>query len=98
MLLKNAFDVPQPVDKVWEFFEDIPQVAACLPGAELTEDIGEDDYKGRVAVGMGPVKLQFDGTAHINERDDAGQADGRRRPGRRREGPRPGRLMLVAAA
>ena len=31
MLMKNDFDVAQPVDKVWEFFDDIPQVAACLP-------------------------------------------------------------------
>lgn len=69
MLLKNTFEVPHPVDAVWEFFEDIPQVAACLPGAELTEVIDEDDYRGRVAVGLGPVKLRFNGTAHITERD-----------------------------
>ncbi len=71
MLLKNTFDVPHPVDAVWEFFEDIPQVAACLPGAELTEVIDEDDYKGRVMVGLGPVKLRFNGVAHITERDSA---------------------------
>jgi uncharacterized protein len=71
MLLKNTFDVPHPVDAVWEFFEDIPQVAACLPGAELTEVIDEDDYKGRVMVGLGPVKLRFNGVAHITERDAA---------------------------
>ena len=71
MLLKNTFDVPHPVDAVWEFFEDIPQVAACLPGAELTEVIDEDDYKGRVMVGLGPVKLRFNGVAHISERDAA---------------------------
>ena len=71
MLLKNTFDVPHPVDAVWEFFEDIPQVAACLPGAELTEIVDADDYKGRVAVGLGPVKLRFNGVAHITERDAA---------------------------
>jgi hypothetical protein len=71
MLIKNAFDVAQPVDKVWEFFDDIPQVAACLPGAELTDDLGDDKYLGRVAVRMGPVKLQFKGTAEITERNDA---------------------------
>ena len=71
MLLKNTFDVPHPVDAVWEFFEDIPQVAACLPGAELTEVIDEDDYQGRVMVGLGPVKLRFNGVAHITERDAA---------------------------
>jgi len=71
MLLTNAFEVDQPVDKVWSFFNDIPQVAACLPGAELTEDRGDDSYAGRVAVRMGPVKLQFNGTAKIVERDEA---------------------------
>jgi carbon monoxide dehydrogenase subunit G len=71
MLIKNEFEVAEPVDKVWEFFGDIPQVAACLPGAELTEDLGDERYKGRVAVRMGPVRLQFGGTADITERDEA---------------------------
>ena len=71
MLIKNEFEVTQPVDKVWEFFENIPQVATCLPGTELTEDLGNEQYKGRVAVRMGPVRLQFAGTADITERDEA---------------------------
>ncbi len=71
MLIKNDFEVAEPVEKVWQFFENIPQVAACLPGAELTEDLGGEKYKGRVAVRMGPVKLQFAGTADITERDEA---------------------------
>ncbi len=71
MLIKNDFEVAEPVEKVWQFFENIPQVAACLPGAELTEDLGGEKYKGRVAVRMGPVKLQFGGTAEITERDEA---------------------------
>jgi uncharacterized protein len=70
MLIKNDFEVAEPVDKVWHFFDDIPQVAACLPGAELTENLGGDKYKGRVAVRMGPVRLQFAGTAEITERDE----------------------------
>ena len=71
MLIKNDFEVAAPVDKVWQFFEDIPQVAASLPGTELTENLGGDKYKGRVAVRMGPVRLQFAGTADIAERDEA---------------------------
>jgi hypothetical protein len=71
MLIKNDFEVTEPVDKVWRFFDDIPQVAACLPGAELTDDLGDDRYRGRVAIRVGPVKLQFAGTAEIKERDDA---------------------------
>src|SRR5947208_1546706 len=71
MLIKNEFEVTEPVDKVWRFFDNIPQVAACLPGAKLTEDLGDDKYKGTVAVRMGPVRMQFAGTADITERDDA---------------------------
>jgi uncharacterized protein len=70
MLITNDFEVAEPVDKVWHFFDDIPQVAACLPGAELTENLGGDKYSGRVAVRMGPVRLQFAGTAEITARDE----------------------------
>ena len=71
MLIKNEFEVAEPVEKVWQFFENIPQVAACLPGAELTEDLGDEKYKGKVAIRMGPVRMQFAGTADITERDEA---------------------------
>jgi len=73
MLIKNDFEVAEPVEKVWQFFTDIPQVAACLPGAELTEDLGGEKYKGGVAVRMGPVRLRFAGTADITERDEGAQ-------------------------
>jgi hypothetical protein len=71
MLIKNDFEVAEPVEKVWQFFGNIPQVATCLPGAELTEDLGGEKYKGKVAIRMGPVRLQFAGTADITERDEA---------------------------
>jgi carbon monoxide dehydrogenase subunit G len=70
MLITNEFEVAAPVDKVWQFFGDIPHVAACLPGTELTDNLGEDKYKGRVSIRMGPVRLRFAGTADITERDD----------------------------
>ena len=71
MLIKNEFEVAEPVEKVWQFFQNIPQVATCLPGTELTEELGDDKYKGRVAVRMGPVRLQFAGEADITERNEA---------------------------
>ena len=75
MLIKSDFEVAQSLDKVWKFFDDIPQVAACLPGAELTDAVtdeqGNEKYLGKVGIRMGPVKLQFAGTARIVERADA---------------------------
>jgi carbon monoxide dehydrogenase subunit G len=71
MLITSDFDVTEPPEKVWRFFEDIPQVAACLPGAELTDDLGGDEYRGTVSIRMGPVRMRFAGTAKIKERDEA---------------------------
>jgi hypothetical protein len=67
VIITSGFEVAEPVEKVWQFFGNIPQVASCLPGAELTKDLGDDKYEGR----MGPVRLQFNGTADITERDEA---------------------------
>jgi hypothetical protein len=87
MLIANEFEVQQPLEKVWEFFGDIPGVAACLPGAELTDDLGDDRYAGRVGIRMGPVRLEFTGKARVAERDDASkrlvlEASGSDRKGR----------------
>lgn len=71
MLIKNDFEVSDSIENVWKFFDDIPQVASCLPGAELTDKVGDDSYKGTVVIGLGPVKLEFDGTADILERREA---------------------------
>ena len=71
MLIKSEFEVSESPEKVWDFFNDIPAVAACLPGANLTEEIGDDRYAGTVVIGLGPVKLDFAGEASVRERDDA---------------------------
>jgi carbon monoxide dehydrogenase subunit G len=71
MMIKEDFEVTESLETVWDFFADIPQVAACLPGAELNDKVGEDRYEGTVLIGLGPVKLEFDGTAEILERREA---------------------------
>ena len=88
MLINNEFEVAQPVDKVWEFFERRARVAACLPGAELTEDLGDDKYDGGVAVRMGPVKLAVRRHGPDRGARRRRQADRHRRLRLRREGPR----------
>ncbi|MGI9666955.1 MAG: SRPBCC family protein [Acidimicrobiia bacterium] len=71
MLMKSEFEVTQPPDKVWEFFNDIPRVASCLPGADISTQVADDKYEGTVVIKTGPVKLDFAGEATISERDDA---------------------------
>jgi hypothetical protein len=71
MLITNTLEVPQPLDAVWTFFGDIPQVAACLPGANLTHQVGESRYEGDVVIKAGAVKLEFAGAAEIKNRDES---------------------------
>lgn len=71
MLIKHDFEVDHPIEKVWEFCSDIPNVASCLPGATLTDEVGQDQYEGNVAIRLGPVQMQFAGRAAVKERDEA---------------------------
>lgn len=66
MKISHTFEVSRPIDQVWDFFQDIPSVAQCLPGAELLDDPGEGSYAGKVSVKLGPMAATFEGTANVN--------------------------------
>ena len=61
-----------PVDQVWPVLADFDRLARCLPGAQLVEVLGEDRYRGRATVALGPVKLSFEGLAQVVEHDPDG--------------------------
>lgn len=73
MLITSEFEVPAPVEQVWRYLLDVPRMAPNLPGAELTEVIDSDTYKGRVTTKLGPVSMSFAGIAKIIERDEPGR-------------------------
>ncbi|MGH3165028.1 MAG: SRPBCC domain-containing protein [Trebonia sp.] len=62
--------IPVPVPGVTAILADIDLLARCLPGAELTADLGGDWYEGRARVTLGPVRLSFTGVAHVAERGE----------------------------
>ena len=74
MLITQTFDLDQPVDQVWTFFDNIPLVAACIPGADLTKEVSKTEYHGDVTISAGPVKLEFTGVVKVQSRDDARKA------------------------
>lgn len=59
-----------PIEEVWEFLIDPRRVVVCLPGAEVTEQVDDRSYKGRVSVKLGPVMARFDGTVVLDETDE----------------------------
>lgn len=70
MEFDNRFEVPLPPAEAWKVLMDVPRIAPCLPGAELTESLGDNRYKGKVSVKLGPVALAFNGTAQLSDIDD----------------------------
>ncbi len=70
MELHNEFTVNVPPERAWEVLTDIPAIAPCLPGAELTGQEG-DTYSGKIKIKVGPVKSEFSGTADFVVQDAA---------------------------
>lgn len=74
MKISNEFEVARPVEVVWAMFQDIPTVAQCLPGAELTEDRGGGVYTGVLEVKLGPMASRFEGEAKVAGNEPARSA------------------------
>ena len=70
MELSNEFVVPAAIDAAWVVLTDVERIAPCMPGARLEEVDGED-YKGVVKVKVGPVTVEYKGTARFIELDPA---------------------------
>ena len=58
--------MPAPAERAWQLLQDIERVAACMPGARITERIDERHYKGTVAVRFGPANLSFRGEVEVS--------------------------------
>lgn len=71
--IDDSFVVPFPLQRVWALMGDLPQVAACLPGAELLEH-DEEKVRGRVVVSFGPMSASFTGAARLQRDESAHRA------------------------
>ena len=66
MKVSQKFTVARPPAEVFAFFQDVPAVARCMPGAELVEDKGDGLYAGKVKVRLGPFGANFEGEAKVS--------------------------------
>jgi uncharacterized protein len=71
MKLENEFTVNVPVEDAWNVLLDLERVTPCLPGAALTEQSDDDEYKGEMKVRLGPVTQEYNGTVRIEEADES---------------------------
>ncbi len=63
--IEKTFQVVQPMEKVWPFLSDPRKVAACVPGAQILEQVDERTYKGAISVKVGPTTTDFRGELQI---------------------------------
>jgi uncharacterized protein len=61
MKIEKSFQIKQPRAEVWEKLNDVRLVAECLPGASIVSELGDNRYKGRMSVKVGPMAANFNG-------------------------------------
>jgi carbon monoxide dehydrogenase subunit G len=71
MKLQNEFTVAVPVERVWETLLDIETVAGFLPGATIEPGGEEGTYKGAMKVKLGPMTVNYTGTARLASVDES---------------------------
>ena len=57
--------IPAPRQQVWEALNDPEVLRASIPGCESVERDGDDRFKARVAVKLGPMSAKFTGKVKL---------------------------------
>ncbi len=70
MKLENSFTVAAPLDETWKTLLDIERVATCLPGAKIEPDNGDGVFKGAMKIKLGPMTVDYRGTAKLEDVDE----------------------------
>jgi carbon monoxide dehydrogenase subunit G len=67
--IDKSLDLSMTPDVAWEMLKDMEGIAACLPGAKITECVDETHYKGIVTVRLGPATVNFKGNIEVASAD-----------------------------
>jgi carbon monoxide dehydrogenase subunit G len=63
--LDKQYPVAAGVDAAWAVLSNIPELATCMAGAQITEEIDPTHFKGSVRVKVGPAVAAFAGTIEV---------------------------------
>lgn len=69
MVIDQQVTVHAPVDRVWDFVNDIPAVSRCIPGVEEFKAFDADTFEGAVRVKVGPIAVRLQGRVTVKERN-----------------------------
>jgi len=69
--LDKQYPVAADPAAAWKVLSDIRDLARCMPGAQITEQVDDSHYQGMVKVKLGPVTAAFSGTIEVLSVDEA---------------------------
>jgi carbon monoxide dehydrogenase subunit G len=85
MDLQGTYTFDAPAARVWDLLMDTGQIAACVPGCDRLEPIGDDRYKATLTVALAAVTGTYDGTVALVDKQPPSSyrllVDGKGRPG-----------------
>jgi carbon monoxide dehydrogenase subunit G len=68
MIIEETFTINAPLQTVWDFFFDVDRMAACVPGAEVSQK-DENTYEGTLTISVGPIKVAMGGRIRITKKE-----------------------------
>jgi uncharacterized protein len=69
--IEQTVEVDAPIERVWALVNDVPRIAPCMPGAQLTNVVDDGTYEGTIRVKLGPINMSYKGTAVLEGVDEA---------------------------
>lgn len=67
--IAKRYPVAAPLAAAWSVLADVPAVAACMPGAQITAQRDATHYEGLVRSRIGPATLSFTGEITVEGLD-----------------------------
>lgn len=68
MKFTQEFEVDQPKERVWAFFDQPTAVAECVPGVESISEVEPDVFTVLVTQSVGPFSATFEARLQITEK------------------------------
>jgi carbon monoxide dehydrogenase subunit G len=69
--LEKVWPLEATRDQAWAVLSDVRAVAACMPGAQITEQVDATHFKGQVRSKVGPALMVFLGEIEVLALDPA---------------------------
>jgi uncharacterized protein len=73
VVIDKVYPIPASPENCWKILSHITELATCMPGATISEQIDDTHYKGLVKVKVGPANAAFSGDIEVQNVDPSSQ-------------------------